>query len=118
MSVFSATSTFEPDWDNLSWGERQQYNLRIYEVFKEKNYNSVNMRTCDFISMLPHLDMYKREAKTLATELEAKGYDVEIIPVPANRFKAIAIIYKDGVHIHPASLIEVFKTLRVRGGRK
>ena len=106
-----------PDWDNLTWSERQDYNLKIYEVFDEKNYNSVNMSECDFLSMSPHLNMYKREAKTLARELEAKGYTVEIIPA-VNRFKAIAIISCDGVCIHPASMIDVFKTLPVRGGKK
>lgn len=107
-----------PDWDNLTWEERQDYGLEIYEVFDEKNYNSVNMSECDFLSMSPHLNMYKREAKKLASELAVKGYDVEIITDPLNRFKAIAIISKDGVCIHPASMIDVFKTLSVRGGKK
>ena len=105
-------------WDNLSWEERQDYNLRIFDVFSEKNYTSVNMSQCDFLSMSPHLNMHAGEAKKLASELMVKGYTVEIINDPLNRFKAIAIISKDGVCIHPASLIDVFKTLPVRGGKR
>lgn len=114
MSIESA----QPNFDNLSWEERQYYNLRIFEVFDEKNYNSVNMSECDFLSMSPHLNMYAGEAKKLASELAVKGYDVEIITDPLNKFKAIAIISKDGVCIHPASLIDVFKTLPGMGCKK
>lgn len=104
------------DWDNLTWEERGNYNLKIFEVFDEKGYNSVNLSGANFLCMLPSLSMYTSEAKKLAKDL--KSYDVEILIDPLNKFHAEAVIYKDGVHVHPASLIDVFKTLPVKGGKK
>lgn len=108
----------EQDWDNLTFDERCDYNGQIFQIFDSKNYTGVNCLAGNFVCRVTHLLMYKGEARTLRKELKKKGYDAEIINDPNNRYKCMVVILKDDIIVNPFSLIDVYKTLPVRGGRK
>ena len=105
----------EPDWDNLSFEERCDYNSELYTIFTGKNYTSVNCLAGNYFCRVHHLSMYKIEVPTFRNDLQKKGYDVEIINDPNNRYKCMVVILQDDIIINPFSILDVFKALPIRG---
>ena len=107
----------EPDWDNLSFDELSEYNYKLFSVFIRKGYHSVNYSTGNYFCPVHHLEMYKGEARKLAVELEDLGYVTRIVSCPTNTFKCNFVIIKAGNVLNPCSMLPVFETLRIIGGK-